>query len=52
VEITTVVAYAAFGVSVVAALKAIGCIFCNDGWLSRSYGKQGAGSRHGGWRSR
>lgn len=27
-----------------------GCVYCNDGWLSRSFGKRGACSWHGGWR--
>jgi len=34
----------------VGGLAMFGCVFCKDGWLSRSFGRRGACSWHGGWR--
>jgi hypothetical protein len=44
------IALSLLGVGVVGVGALFGCVFCKDGWLSRSYGRRGACSWHGGWR--
>jgi len=47
---TGALALLAIGVGAIGLGAMFGCVFCNDGWLSRSFGRRGACSHHGGWR--
>lgn len=43
-----ILALGAGGALIFALLGLFGCAFCKDGWITRSFGRRGACSWHGG----